>query len=278
MNNIRLFKLLICSLMCLMAFRAVPVWAQNTIYVNNGRIYTPCAEDIVMRGYNEMFIWSTDRTGNTTLPEMKKNGSNAVRLVWTTEGDESEFDALISNSIKNNMIPVAELHDATGGFSKLQQLLDYWKRPAVLATIQKYKNWLVVNIGNEVGNGSETVAQWVDYYKDAITQLRNAGIDTPLMIDCGGYGNQERYFLQGGNELLDFDPLHNLIFSVHTYWTDAGDEGKINRLNAMIADAKQKKLPYIIGEGPQLAASPIACNETFPYKEMILRLQEVEED
>ncbi len=249
-------------------------FSQNTIRVEEGKIYTSCNEEVVMRGVNEMFVWSQDRTGTTILPEIAKTGSNAVRLVWTTQGDETELDQLINNSIKNKMIPVAELHDATGDFSKLQMLLDYWTRPAVLSTIQKYKKWLIVNIGNEVGNGSESTAQWVAYYKDAITQLRNAGIDTPLMIDCGGYGNRESYFLEGGNELLEFDPLHNIIFAVHTYWTNGDDQAKIDRLNTMIEDAKLKKLPYIIGEGPQEAASPIACGQPFPYQEMIKRLQE----
>ena len=250
------------------------VFSQNTIRVQGDKIYSSCGEEIVMRGVNEMFVWSQDRTGERILPEIAKTGSNAVRLVWTTEGPENELDALINNSIKNKMVPVAELHDATGDFSKLQLLLDYWKRPAVLATIQKYKKWLIVNIGNEVGNGSESTAQWVNYYKDAITQLRDAGVDTPLMIDCGGYGNQERYFLEGGKELLEFDPLHNIIFAVHTYWTNGDDQAKIDRLNTMILDARQKELPYIIGEGPQKVASPVACGQSFPYKEMIKRLEE----
>jgi len=221
-----------------------------------------------------MFIWSSDRTGAVTLPEIAKTGSNAVRLVWTTNGNVNEFDQLISNSIANNMVPVAELHDATGDFSKLQLLLDYWKQPEVLNVIQEHKKWLIVNIGNEIGNGSESVQQWVNYYKDAITQLRNAGIDTPLMIDSGGWGNQERYVVEGGLELLNHDPLGNIIFSVHTYWTNGTDSDKIQRLDNLITNMAQQNLSFIIGEGPQLAASPIACNELFPYDDMIQRLEE----
>ncbi|WP_109831598.1 cellulase family glycosylhydrolase [Reichenbachiella versicolor] len=250
-------------------FTTLITQANNTIHIDKGQILSSCDEPIVMRGYNEMFIWSSDRTGIVTLPEIAKTGSNAVRLVWTTTGDENELDQLITNSISHHMIPVAELHDATGDFSKLQMLLDYWKRPAVLDIVQKHKKWLIVNIGNEVGAGSETVRQWVDYYKDAITQLRNAGIDTPLMIDCGGYGSFEHYFIEGGQELLDHDPLKNIIFSVHTYWFGGSDQDKIQRLRSMINNAKSKGLTYIIGEGPQAVASPSFCNEPFPYAEMI---------
>lgn len=255
-------------------FGVVGASAQGTIYVEDGGIYSSCGEEIVMRGFNEMFVWSNDKTGTTILPEIAKTGSNAVRLVWLTTESATEFDELIGNTIENQMIPVAELHDATGDFSKFQELLDYWTQTEVLATIQKYKKWMVVNIGNEVGDGSETVAEWVTYYQDAITLLRHAGVDTPLMIDCGGWGNQERYFLEGGEELLEFDPLHNIIFSVHTYWTDAGDQAKLDRLNTMISDAKSKNLTYVIGEGPQLVASPSACEDEFPYSEAMRILLE----
>ncbi len=252
-------------------------WAQRTLYVEENKIYSACNEEIVMRGVNEMFIWSPDRTGATTLPEIAKTGANTVRLVWTTDGATSELDALIANCLANDMIPVPELHDATGDFNELQKLLNYWKKPEVLAIIQKYKQWVIVNIGNEVGSGSETNEQWEAYYKDAITQLRDAGIDVPLMIDCGEYGSNEDYFLSKGNNLLEHDPLHNLIFSVHTYWINPdSDQGRMDRLDDLISEAKTKKLPFIIGEGPQKAASPWStyCEVDFPYLYLLKRCQE----
>jgi hypothetical protein len=252
-------------------------FSQRTIYVKENKIYSACDEPIVMRGVNEMFIWSADKTGITTLPEIAKTGSNTVRLVWTTDGSVAELETLIQNCLNQNMIPVPELHDATGDFSQLQKLLDYWKKPEVLALIQKYKKWIIVNIGNEIGSGSETNEQWEAYYKDAITQLRDAGIDVPLMIDCGEYGSNEKYFLSKGNSLLTHDPLHNLIFSVHTYWIQPdSDQGRKKRLDDLITEAKAKKLPFIIGEGPQKAASPWStyCNVDFPYAYLIQRCQE----
>lgn len=256
---------------------SVTGWSQRTIHVEGNKIYSACGEEIVMRGVNEMFIWSQDRTGVTTLPEIAKTGANTVRLVWTTDGVPSELDALIGNCLANDMIPVPELHDATGDFTQFQKLLDYWKRPEVLAIIQKYKEWIVVNIGNEVGSGAETNEQWEAYYEDAITQLRDAGIDAPLMIDCGNYGSNEDYFLSKGNNLLEHDPLHNLIFSVHTYWINPdSDQGRMDRLDNLISEAKTKNLPFIIGEGPQKAASPWStyCEVDFPYLYLLERCQE----
>ena len=189
------------------------VFAQETIYVKDQIIYSACGEPIVLRGVNEMFIWSEDHTGSMALAEIAKTGANAVRLVWTTDGDVKELDKLISNCLSHDMIPIPELHDATGDFAKFQKCLDYWKRPDVLAVIQKHKRWIIVNIANEVGKG-DTQEAWRNHYLDAITQLRTAGIDVPLMIDCGDYGSEERYMIENGTALMNHDPIHNLVFSV----------------------------------------------------------------
>lgn len=262
---------------CLMLFVVLSGFSQKTIHVEGTKILSACNEEIIMRGVNEMFIWSpTDKTGETTLPEIAKTGANTVRLVWTTDGKPADLEKLIENCLAENMIPVAELHDATGDFTQFQKLLDYWKLPAVLEIIQKHKEWLIVNIGNEVGSG-ETNDQWEAYYKDGITQLRDAGIDAPLMIDCGDYGSNEQYFLTKGESLMQHDPMHNLIFSVHTYWVDPNsDQGRKDRLDDMISEAATKKLPFIIGEGPQMAASPwsVYCEVDFPYVYLLKRCEE----
>jgi hypothetical protein len=35
--------------------------------------------------FNEMFIYSKDRTGEVTYPEIAKTGANAVRFMWMTD-------------------------------------------------------------------------------------------------------------------------------------------------------------------------------------------------
>ena len=252
------------------------VFAQETIYVKDQIIYSACGEPIVLRGVNEMFIWSEDHTGSMALAEIAKTGANAVRLVWTTDGDVKELDKLISNCLSHDMIPIPELHDATGDFAKFQKCLDYWKRPDVLAVIQKHKRWIIVNIANEVGKG-DTQEAWRNHYLDAITQLRTAGIDVPLMIDCGDYGSEERYMIENGTALMNHDPIHNLVFSVHTYWIKPDShQGRKDRLDAVIDAMRKLNLPFVIGEGPQKAVSPwsVYCDVDFPYVYLIDRCQE----
>jgi len=38
------------------------------------------------------------------------------------------------------MIPIIELHDATGEWQKLSMLVDYWTRPDVLEVLKNIRN------------------------------------------------------------------------------------------------------------------------------------------
>lgn len=247
------------------------LFAQQTMYVKGRDLYTACGEKVVIRGVNEMFIWSKNKTGSVILPEIAKTGANGVRLVWTTSGAVDELDQLIGNCLAQQMIPIPELHDATGDFSKLPACLSYWTKPEVLKVIQKYKKWIVVNIANEVGSHNDSDQKYEENYKNAITHLRAAGIDVPLMIDAGSWGNNERYVVNTSESLMAHDPLHNLIFSVHTYWK--GDNQKA-RLDTLISVMKRKNMPLIFAEGPQLPKSPQDCASVFPYLYMIDRCQQ----
>lgn len=258
---------------CILASASLLLFAQEktTMYVKGRDLYSACGEKVVIRGLNEMFIWSGNRNGSVILPEIAKTGANGVRLVWTTQGSVDELDALIGNCLAQHMIPIPELHDATGDFSKLPACLAYWTKPEVLKIIQKYKKWIIVNIANEVGRGFESDQKYQEYYQDAITQLRTAGIDVPLMIDAGSWGNNERYVVNTSESLMAHDPLHNLIFSVHTYW---GGTNQNARLDTLINTMKRKDMPLIFAEGPQKAKTPQDCTSEFPYLYMIDRCQE----
>ena len=48
--------------------------------------------------------------------------------------------------------------------------------------------------------------------------MRNANIHTPLVIDAPDFGKNLDVLNASAQTLLDADPDHNLIFSVHLYW------------------------------------------------------------
>jgi len=80
------------------------------------------------------------------------------------------------------MIPIIELHDATGEWQKLSMLVDYWTRPDVLEVLKKHQEYLIINIGNEVG-AQVSESEFKTGYEAAVKRMREAGIHVPLMID-----------------------------------------------------------------------------------------------
>ena len=90
-----------------------PVCGSKPGFFVQGRfLYTKDNEKVVLRGVNHMFIW-TDREGKS-IPEIAKTGANCVRIVWNMLGRISDLYRLVDDSIENGMIPLVELHDATG--------------------------------------------------------------------------------------------------------------------------------------------------------------------
>jgi len=239
----------------------------QTMTVKGRHLYTASGEKVVLRGINEMFIWSGDKTGENILPEIAKTGANSCRLAWSTTGAPAEMDQLISNCIKNKMIPIIELHDATGNWAKLQLCLDYWKRDDVKAIINKHKKWVLLNIANEVG-GKTPADTFRLKYIDAVQQIRTAGYDVPLLIDAANWGQDETNILAGWQDIMKADPKKRCMFSVHTYWAQDSQARLDNFINRIVTD----EIPLLFGEAPQPKVGP-NCSVDFPYTSFMSQCQ-----
>jgi len=239
----------------------------QTMRVKGRYLYSAAGEKVVLRGINEMFIWSKDKTGKTILPEIAKTGANACRLAWTTVGKPEELDQLITNCLKNKMIPIVELHDATGNWTKLQRCLDYWKQPDVKAVMDRHKQWVLLNIANEVG-GKTPADTFRLAYTDAVKQLRQVGYDVPLLIDATNWGQDEISILKTWRDILVADPKTNCLFSVHTYWSQNAQA----RLDTLIQRAVADGIPLLFGEAPQPKVGP-SCSTDFPYASLLSQCQ-----
>lgn len=229
------------------------------LYVKGRYLYTPSGEKIVLRGVNKMNVFS-DKTGEKSFPEIAKTGANVVRIVWMKQGGGGpQLDTIISNCIKHKMIPLIELHDATGKWDKLQECADYWSRKDVVAVIKKYKRYLLLNIANEAGDASVTQEQFNTRYAAVIKQLRKAGIEVPLVIDAANWGRNENYLFNSAEPLLQADPKKNLVFSWHIW-----DSGIANqRISSAIDRSIQKNFMLLIGE---FAPMEVKCNCCIPYQ------------
>jgi mannan endo-1,4-beta-mannosidase len=234
-------------------------------YVDGRFLYDRCGERVVLRGVNEMIVWSGGKDGVPEYAEIAKTNANAVRIVWTVaDGTASELDTAITNALAQKLIPMIELHDATGDFSKLGSLVQYWTSSAVVAVIKKHEQNLLVNIGNEVGNASVTNDAFAAGYKDAITRMRDAGIRTPLVVDGSSWGQNIDQLQAVGPSLVTHDPDHNLLLSVHVWWPDATTQ----KITDEITQSVNANLPLIIGEFAQHAVSGCSQNPT-DYKTLL---------
>ncbi len=196
----------------------------------NGPVFTVSGRSILdtggdpveLRGVNKMSVFDDDDPrGNSYFPQIALSQSNTVRIVWAIEDDNgatnvNDLAALIANCQANKMLPMIELHDATGDLSQLPKLGNYWTRNEVLQVIFDAGGNLLINIANECGDDGVTTNQWVSAYTSVIRQMRNAGIRTPLVIDAPDFGKNLDVIVEGAGSLLDVDA--NLIFSVHPYW------------------------------------------------------------
>ena len=277
MNNRRLFCGFLVALAVTLAMvaRAEPVVLAQApdgdsdyqgFQVRGRHLYDGAGEKVVLAGINKMVIW-TDRDGIPAFPEIAKTGANVVRIVWLTEGSAEELDVAITNAIENDLIPMVDCHDSTGEWSKLQQCVDYWVRPDVLSVLKKHEPYLLVNIANEAGASELPGRIYRAGYELAIKRMRAAGIRVPLIIDADGYGQHIDALQDDGPYLIEVDPLHNLMFSIHMWWpSSVRGEGVDQLVIDEIAESVEMELPLIVGE---FAARAWECKCCVPYRTII---------
>lgn len=242
-----------------------PTIETRGFFVLGRNLYDRLGNRVIPRGVNKMSVFDgEDPVGSTCFPEIKKTGANSVRIVWaittnlTAGGPATSLetlDSLIANAKASHLIPLVELHDATGDWPRLPELVDYWTKPEITAVLQSHEAYVLVNIGNEVGDELVTQAQFTEGYSNAVLQMRAAGIHAPLVIDASGWGQDLNMLNATAASLLAADPDYNLVFSVHLYWSLAcGSDGA--RIRTELGNAAALGYPLIVGEFSKYGGFP----------------------
>jgi mannan endo-1,4-beta-mannosidase len=236
--------------------------AKPTFFTEGRKLFDPTGKQAILRGVNKMSVWDLDDpAGEHYFPDIARSGANSVRIVWTTiddigvATDLNRLDALITNARQSGLVPMIELHDATGNWDGLGYLVDFWVRPPVVALIRKHQAYLLVNIGNEVGDDHVNSADFITGYSAAVAAMRTAGIHTPLVIDAPDWGKDLSILNAGAQALVDADPDSNLLFSVHAYWSrSCGATPQFIRTQLEVAVALE--YPLIVGEFSKYGGFP----------------------
>jgi mannan endo-1,4-beta-mannosidase len=238
------------------------------MYTQGSDLYTYCGEKVLLRGLNQMSIW-TDASG-TSYPAIASFGSNAIRIVFAETGNATGLDTLLTKAEANKMIPIPELHDATGNISGVPGTVTWWTQAPVVAVIKKHEKWMLLNIANESGDNNVSDSTFQSTYTSAITSLRNAGITVPLVIDGSGWGQKVEQLLTVAPALLAADPQKNVIFSWHEYTGGSQENARITT-----SLEKSKTLGIVLINGEFASGGAGVCAQTIPYKFLLSEAQRV---
>jgi mannan endo-1,4-beta-mannosidase len=238
------------------------------LHVRGRHLYDRCGEEVVLRGINEMVIWTAPE--GQTFGEIAKTGANSVRVVWTIKDHPGhhELDRVLARAIEARLIPIIELHDASGDLAQVSRVVDFWVRPEIVSVLQKHAAKLILNIANEAGD-KVRLEDFVATYREAIARLRAAGYELPLMIDAPGWGHDADTLQASAPALIQTDPLRNLLFSVHIWWAkDAASEdpGSTQRIKTEIAESVAAGLPLVIGEFAHVGNG---CKRSIDYRTIL---------
>lgn len=250
--------------------------------IQGRHLLTPCGDTLLIRGVNKMSVWVNDlELRKQTYAEIKKTGANCVRIVWVAQPGQFDTDAgtdgldrNIQDAINAGLIPMIELHDATGDWSKLGTVVDHWVKPEVVAVIKKHERYLLVNIANEAGDETVTDQMFVQGYTSAVQRMREAGISTPLVIDAADWGKNLEQLVRTWTSIRDVDPMRNVMFSVHTYWA-VSDGATDAFITSQLTSATQAGMPFIVGEFTHMFNRDGGCTYETDYQSIVRRCQEL---
>ncbi|MGR8929600.1 MAG: PA14 domain-containing protein [Gammaproteobacteria bacterium] len=241
-----------CLSLILLAILSVPSVRADTFKTRNGALLDPCEQSLVLRGVNAGVAFPSDLSASS-LSQIEQTGANAVRLTfrWLFNKSNPESVAIaLQKAAENHMLAIPSVWDASGNWSKLSFAVDFWTQPEMVTVLRQYEDILVLNIGNEVGDGSVAQEDYRLGYQQAIERIREAGLHMPLLIDAAGYGRNESYILNNANYLISKDPDHNLLFGWHPWDTNQPQ----SRYKRAIDLAKKNRIPLLISEFAHVGA------------------------
>jgi mannan endo-1,4-beta-mannosidase len=230
---------------------------RETLYTEGLYLYDPNGQKIILRGINLPLLDDWNFPPNSKLADLEQTGANAVRIQWYINFENADrpaytiadLDVFLSQCKASRIIPILGLWDVTCQADTTlmnTQLIPWWTSDAVVSVLNKHKQYLIINLANELGfvswadDPAAAQDEFKNAYKTALTSIREK-LHMPVMIDAPDCGTSIDAWLTIGQELIDHDPDHNLLLSVHAYW--AAFDGI-----PFIDNAVNANLPIVFGE------------------------------
>lgn len=227
-------------------------WSQG-FTISGTNLIDANGNNFIIKGFSVPTAWYVSNVNNNIANIRKNTNANALRIVVTTSTADADWQASVTECIANDMIPMVELHDVTCGTSSsgLQNMASWWASKASFLTQSNIAKYILINIANEWGDwnmAQNSPTTWRDAYISAVSTIRNAGINTTLIIDAPNCGQDiaTKTLKNYAPAVLSSDPKKNCMFSLHMYceWSTSGGSSITNDLPAL----KNAGIPIMVGE------------------------------
>jgi mannan endo-1,4-beta-mannosidase len=217
---------------------------------SNGKVF-------VLRGINLPLLDDWNFPGSDKLSDLEQTGANAVRIAWYINYGSPErpaysvadLDQFLSQCKAKHMVAVLGLWDVTCQADATllnTRIIPWWTSDDVVAVLNKHQQYLIINLANELGSfrwadePDRALTEFNSAYKTALTDIRRK-LHVPVMIDAPDCGTSIHAWISIGQDLIDHDPDHNVLLSVHAYWADFDGI-------PFIDTAVNSNLPIVFGE------------------------------
>ncbi|MEO6454825.1 MAG: RICIN domain-containing protein [Ginsengibacter sp.] len=262
LNGIRKIPLILYFVLLLPAIS----WSQG-FTISGTQLRDANGNNFIIKGFSVPTAWFTSDVNNNITNMRNKTNANCLRIVVTTSTPDAAWQTCVTNCIANKMIPMVELHDVTCGtsISQVQSMANWWAGKAWFLTRSDISKYILINIANEWGDwnmATNSPTTWRDGYLSAVSIMRNAGINTTLVIDapnCGQDVQNGRTLRTYGPAVFNSDPRRNILFGVHMYceWKNGGG----STISSGLPSIKNAGVPVYVGEfGFQHAEGSGTCD------------------
>jgi mannan endo-1,4-beta-mannosidase len=224
----------------------------DTFYVDGRFLHDPCGNQVVLRGVNELIVFSEGRDGVPEFSEIARTGANAVRFDWDVAAIASDFAVALDNAVALGLLPVVEAFDTNAETSPaiLESVVRYWTSPEVVEVISERQAAFLIELSADF-ELSVSAEDWEAAHIDAVAQLRSAGIRVPISVHASDVDPGDLDRLQAsGPVIMAADPLGNTWLSASIWWID----GTADRIHTELLETATLGLPLFISEFSGYAA------------------------
>ncbi len=196
-----------------------PVTGKTGLYVSNGKLFTKNGTEFVVRGIESMCGSDAFNAGPATWCNMQKGfGANTISPLWqASQSSVARLTVWMDAARSSGLVVGFNADHIPDGRAWL------CTKP-IVDLCNKYDN-LFLQCEVETGWG-QTAQQWLDDVKGMVKALRDAGHKHAIKVGSPAGGRLPKLAVENGRQVLDSDPLKNILFTWQSYWPKVAPQGQ----------------------------------------------------